>query len=251
MRRTLLIIVLLACSKWSFSATRVRDYQRIRTAEWFQSYIAGVGSGLAWANHELALQGKPLLYCQPSGVEDPDYLKLLDDAVSRLDTTAAGDQRLESLMLSSLLSLYPCTSQPSQPREGVGSKQASLEIRPIKIDRAILAYATGAETPCPGALELSRHFSWDDPKGCWDGPALDVELNDVESIEYEDAGTAVNIILKVRTIRRRLFLSVYPLPGRKVFRHFRDHSPATMQHCFIVTGGSARTPVACGTWVTD
>jgi hypothetical protein len=132
--KTLILVFLMLATTEHILAAQVSDYERLRPAQWFQGYIAGVGQGLQWANYQLKREGSPLVYCVPYGVTEPNPLALLDTAIKQADVASLADKRVEQLLLQILLARFPCTSAALKYPYG----------KPIPVEKAELQHEIDA-----------------------------------------------------------------------------------------------------------
>ncbi len=89
----------------------IEEYQRNPKARWIRDYIQGVGEGFGWANAELRVKGRPLLYCQPGKLSlGPDnYLDILNRELE--EPYVAGlraPTAIEGILLQGLERTFPC-----------------------------------------------------------------------------------------------------------------------------------------------
>lgn len=113
--KTILLVFLMFGTAQQILAAKVSDYERLRSTQWFQSYITGVGQGLQWANYQLKREGNAPVYCIPDGATEPDPLLLLDTALKQADASSLADERVEELLLHKLAARFPCTSSAKYP----------------------------------------------------------------------------------------------------------------------------------------
>jgi hypothetical protein len=255
MKRTqfpvLLLSALLMCRTLS-AQTTLSDYQRLRNSEPFKLYISGVGSGLAWANFYLRQEHRDSLYCQPPDLvlQQANYLQILDSAVEHVPAGTPPETRLENLLLSSLVTMFPCNSQHQTEASMVEAATSKV----LRFEPATLGSGDEQEvTPgCVGILDVTRKLSWEDPKNCWSGQEVDATFNTIESIDYDIWPNGTALMIRMRHFKRPLLLGINTIAAIKVFRQVRKYSSSAIQRCAIgastAPGQATRTPVACEKW---
>jgi hypothetical protein len=91
---------------------RFKNYERVKTAEWFKFYIHGVATGLQWANTQLDATGHPQIFCVP-----PKFSLNAENSVNILarkleqanrDKAITPDTPIEMLLLDGLIETFPC-----------------------------------------------------------------------------------------------------------------------------------------------
>jgi len=254
MRPKYLLVMLalgLLSARAALAQETVSDYKQIHNLEWFKVYIVGVGSGFAWANYQLQQEQKDPLYCQPSNLAlgQPNYVQILDLAVQHLPPGTAPETRLENLLFSSLVGMFPC-SQRHVP-------EVSPPPKPLRFQPATLGYGDEEEvTPgCVGVLDITIHFSWEDPMNCWSGPEVDAPFSGVESVAYDIWDNGAALTIRLRQIKRPLLLGISTIAAIKVYRQIRKHSASTLQSCVLGTldqrFNASRTAIACDKWAAE
>ena len=255
MRRLKVLVLLtlvLLTAHTAFTQTTVSGYDQLRNSEGFKLYIFGVGSGLAWANSYLRQEHRDLLYCQPEELllGQANYLQILDSAMQHLPPGTPPETRLEKLLLSSLAAMFPCS-----PRGRTEASSAEVTpSRPLRFQPATLGYGDEEEvTPgCVGILDVTRKFSWEDPKNCWSGPEVEANFSAIDSIDYDIWPNGAALTIRMHEFKRPLLLGINTIAAVKVYRQIHKHSPSTVQRCVIGTseapGQATRTSIACEKW---
>ena len=71
----------------------------------YKIYIAGVGTGYSWANTQLDVEKRKMLYCQPPklALDGENYVRILNDGINTADTGL-----IELTLINQLIRTFPC-----------------------------------------------------------------------------------------------------------------------------------------------
>jgi len=89
----------------------LKEYESVKTTDWFRNYIGGVGEGIFWANDKNKNLGISPLYCQPDKLtlSADNYLNILQRFIQ--DNKALKkhpEAPVELLLLEGLIETFPC-----------------------------------------------------------------------------------------------------------------------------------------------
>lgn len=87
----------------------LKDYEDPGKSAEIASSVAGIATGLSWANTALRVQTKqPALYCFPDDldVQPDEFIELLQDALN--DDPRLGDRPVGFALLTTLQRAFPC-----------------------------------------------------------------------------------------------------------------------------------------------
>jgi hypothetical protein len=112
MKKWLLLPLLLAFAMPASASLSIKDYRSDKAAGgqiWEQAkvYVAGVGSGLEWANTELQRNGMKVLFCEPNlALNAQNFLDILD----RTLTEATLDEKMpiDAVLAEAMVRAFPC-----------------------------------------------------------------------------------------------------------------------------------------------
>lgn len=91
-----------------------QEYKNIAGDPGLKGYVAGVGSGLSWANTTLRTDSKSLIYCPPERAEfsADDYFKVIEKKAKHfadlLGNEALQMAPIEYLLVRGMMDSYPC-----------------------------------------------------------------------------------------------------------------------------------------------
>ena len=74
-------------------------------------YIAGIASGFMYANAELSISNKELLYCQPTALilTNQNLINMIDDQIeANYEFYKKHNMKIQVILLSALMRTFPC-----------------------------------------------------------------------------------------------------------------------------------------------
>lgn len=110
--RRILLLPLVLIGNQAMAEVNIKEYDRVKNAEWFRTYLGGVGVGISWANTASGMRkGKPL-YCAPSNLplNQENYLEIAAREIEVAKGTGKldPDTPVELLLLHGLQRTFPC-----------------------------------------------------------------------------------------------------------------------------------------------
>lgn len=76
-----------------------------KNPEIYRNYIDGLGTGYSWANTQLALEKRKMLFCQPANLalETENYVRILNAGIRTTDVGL-----IELILINQLIKTFPC-----------------------------------------------------------------------------------------------------------------------------------------------
>lgn len=110
MKNKFLLLLIFIFSVPASAEVKVRDWDRINTSKNFKWYVAGVGSGLFWANIDSSERGLGGIYCPPRqlALSVDTYMEILKKELNSYGARYNLDTPLPLVLMSGLKRTFPC-----------------------------------------------------------------------------------------------------------------------------------------------
>ncbi len=102
-------LLMVSMSTTALAEVRIKQYEQVKSTEWFSNYVEGVAAGLVTANAMLRIKQRPLLFCPPEQSLAPgNYRDILDEMISKNKDQLNPDAMIQDVLLVTLIQHYPC-----------------------------------------------------------------------------------------------------------------------------------------------